>query len=134
MKIVPVHARYRPRGEENRREPGRNRSGVGVAVGLDAAASADALAGGVVDRDVGLQVVAVHVEADARAVVLHGRGFHMDPARHELVVLEDGPHAVDHVVARLLDITCDPLLKRQHALFVQVARTGDEVALVGVLA
>lgn len=92
------------------------------------------LAGGVVDLDPRLHVEAVDVEAHARAAVLDRPRFHLHAARHELVALEDGRHAVEHVVVGLLDVVGHLVLEGEHPLDVEVAGARDEVALVGVLA
>ena len=91
-----------------------------------------ALARGVVDRDAGLDVVGV--DAEAHLVVLHGLPFHQNAACDQLAALKHRRDAVEHVVAGLLDVVGDHVFKGQHTLHVQVARAGDEVALVGIFA
>ena len=59
-----------------------------------------ALPRGVVDGDTGLDVIDVHVEADALPVVLHAEGLHQHAAGHQIVPLKDGGHPVEHVVDR----------------------------------
>ena len=58
----------------------------------------------------------------------------MHAAGHQLASLEDGRHGHEHVVACGIHIVGHGVLEGQHALDVQIARAGDEVSLVGVLA
>ena len=91
-------------------------------------------AGGVVNLHVRLQVVAVHVEAQGLAVVLDRLCFQTNATTDEFLFVVHGRDAVEHVVARVVDVAEDLLFKRQHARLVEVARAGEEIFAIGVLA
>lgn len=95
---------------------------------------APALARCVVDVDARLHVVAKDVERHARPVVLDRLRLEVHPARDELVAHKDRGRAKEHTVAGGAHVVGHLVLKREHPLNVEVARAGDEVALVGVLA
>lgn len=89
-------------------------------------------AGRVVDFDARLHVVAEHVEADAVAVVLDRVRLHLHALRNEVVAVKNRGDAVHDMVAGFLHVVRDHVLEGEHAVHVQVARAGDEVAAVGV--
>ena len=91
-------------------------------------------AGGVVNLHMRLQVVAVHVEAQCLAVVLDRLRLEADTAADEFLFVVHGRDAVEHMVASVADVAEDLLFKRQHARFVEIARTGEEIFAVGVFA
>ena len=64
-----------------------------------------AVAGGVVNFNSRLVVVAIHMEAHAVAPVLHGPGLHLHPLGHQIVAAENGGHPVQHMVAGLLYVS-----------------------------
>lgn len=94
---------------------------------------APAVARGVVDANAGLHVIAKHVEAHGRTVIVKREGLHVHAARNKLIVLKHGLNAQQHASAGVHAVI-DPVLEGQHALGVHVARAGDEVELVGALA
>ena len=102
-------------------------SGAGTAV------CGVAIAGGVVNFNSRLVVVAIHMEAHAITAVLHRPGFHLHPLGHQIVAAENGGHPVQHMVAGLLYVIGHQVLKGQHTLGVQVAGAGDQIAGVGIL-
>ena len=92
-----------------------------------------ALAGGVVDGDAGLHVVAEDVERQL-AVALHAAGLQAHAAADLLVAHEDGRGPVEHVVGRPAHVVGHRGLVGHHGPRVHGPGAGDEVALVGVLA
>ena len=91
-------------------------------------------AGGVVDLHVRLQVVAVHVEAQGLAVVLDRLRLKAHAAADKFLFVVHGRDAVEHMVARVADVVEDLLFKRQHARLVEIARAGEDILAIGVLA
>ena len=87
----------------------------------------------VVDLDARLHVGAPHREGELAAVI-KGKRLHDHAAAHQLVALEKRLDAVQDAPARALHVVGDHVLVWQHALDVEVARAGDQIPLVGVLA
>ena len=81
-----------------------------------------------------LQIVAIYVEAEGLAVVLDRLRLKAHAAADELLFVIHGCDAVEHMVARVVDVVEDLLFKRQHARFVEIARAGEEILAVGVFA
>ena len=91
-------------------------------------------AGGVVNLHMRLQVVAVHMEAQRLAVILDRLGLKAHAAAEKFLFVVHGRDAVENMVARVVDVVEDLLFKRQHARFVEIARAGEEILAIGVLA
>lgn len=92
-----------------------------------------ALAGEIVDLDAWLDIVGIDIETDPGTIVLDRVALHLDAAGHQLVAMEIRGDPVQDMVAGLLYIVSYHILKGQHALHVEKAGTGDQIALIGIL-
>ena len=91
-------------------------------------------AGGVVNLHMRLQVVAVHVEAQRFAVVLDRLCLKAHATADKFLFVIHGCDAIEHVVARVVDVAENLLFEGQHACLVEIASTGEEIFAVGVFA
>ena len=91
-----------------------------------------ALSGRVVDRDARLHIVTVDIEADSVPLVLDRPSLELHARGDQIAPLEHRRCAVQHMVAGLPDVIRHQVLKRQHALHVEIPRARDQVAFVGV--
>ena len=81
-----------------------------------------------------LHIVAKDVEADPKSVVFDREGFYLDPGAQKVIAFVDGGYSVHDVVAGFLHIISYFVFIREHAFYVQVSGSCDEVFFVGVLA
>ena len=67
-------------------------------------------------------------------MVLDRLCFQTNATTDEFLFVVHGRDAVEHMVARVVDVAEDALFKRQHARLVEIARAGEEILAVGVFA
>ena len=91
-------------------------------------------AGGVVDLNMRLQVVAIYVEAQRLAVVLDRLRLKAYATADKFLFVVHGRDAIEHMITRIVNIVENLFFKRQHARLVEIARTGEEILAVGVFA
>lgn len=90
-------------------------------------------AGGIINFHARLDVIAVHVKANAFAVVLDRPRLHLHARGDKIAALKHRRDPIEHMVAGFLYIVSDHILKWQHTLDIEVSRAGDQVLLVGIL-
>ena len=93
-----------------------------------------AFAGGIVNDNAGLHVVAKNAEINAVALVLHGVTLHPDAAGDRFFIHKNRRDAVENMPVGFLDVVRHKIFKRQHSHHIQVARSGDKIPFIGVFA
>ena len=81
-----------------------------------------------------LQVVAIYVEAEGLAVVLDRLRLEAHATADKFLFVIHGCDAIENMVARVVDVVKNLLLKRQHARLVEIARAGEEILAIGIFA
>ena len=84
----------------------------------------------IINPNARLHIVNKDVKTNALSIVLQRIGFHLHAVRQQIIPLKNRRYAVQHMVVCFSDVICDHIFKREHPLYIHIARSGYEIFLI----